>query len=321
MTRSEHIPRGEVPARFYETADNRAPQGGASFWLTTSDGARLRIAVWHAPRPRGTAVVLPGRTETIEKYFETAADLLHRDFNVLIFDWRGQGASSRELTNPMKGHIASFDVYVGDLAAVLDEVEDSCPRPWIVLGHSMGANIALLALHEWPQDFSAAVLCAPMLSLRLPVPPLIHALARVAPPRLFIPRGRAHDPVSETFAVNPVTHDEVRFTRNQGIFKAHREIAVGAPTWGWLNAALEACARWGQPGFVEKVRTPTLLLSAGDELIVENSAQDALAARLKVCEHVLIAGTKHEILMEGDAIRAQFWAAFDGFLARHVNPI
>jgi len=319
MTSVDRLATVEERARFFETANNRAPPGGTPFWLTTGDGARLRIALWQARRPSGTVVMLPGRTETIEKYFETIADLLVRDFNVLIFDWRGQGASTREVANPMKGHITSFDTYIRDLAAVLDEVEDDCPRPWIVLGHSMGANIALLALSEWPADFNAAVLSAPMLSLRLPAPPLVHALARIAPAQLFIPSGRAHDPVSEAFAVNPVTHDAARFARNQGILKSHRQIAVGAPTWGWLNAALDACARWQRPGFAEKIHTPTLLLSAGEELIVENSAQDRLAERLKLCEHVLIAAAKHEILMESDPIRAQFWAAFDGFLARNLN--
>jgi lysophospholipase len=36
-----------------------------------------------------------------------------------------------------------------------------------------------------------------------------------------------------------------------------------------------------------------------------------MVARLKRGEHLTIAGAKHEVMMETDDLRAQFWEAFD----------
>jgi lysophospholipase len=43
-------------------------------------------------------------------------------------------------------------------------------------------------------------------------------------------------------------------------------------------------------------------------------AIEAVAAELRVGGQVAIAGARHEVLMERDAIREQFWAAFDAFI-------
>ena len=57
-----------------ETAADPAPKGAVVDWLDASDGTRFRVARWCPPdASRGTVVVLPGRTEFIEKYFERFA--------------------------------------------------------------------------------------------------------------------------------------------------------------------------------------------------------------------------------------------------------
>ena len=86
--------------------------------LTTPDGARLRWAAWPEPegRVRGTVLILNGRSEFIEKYRETAGELIARGFRVFGFDWRGQGLSSRTPTGDETGHYDSFDPLVQDAA-------------------------------------------------------------------------------------------------------------------------------------------------------------------------------------------------------------
>ena len=56
---------------------------------------------------------------------------------------------------------------------------------------------------------------------------------------------------------------------------------------------------------------PVSIVSAGDDRLVDTEMHAAIARRLPRCEHVTIAGARHEITMETDAIRAQFWNAFD----------
>jgi lysophospholipase len=93
-------------------------------------------------------------------------------------------------------------------------------------------------------------------------------------------------------------------------------LALTGPTIGWVAAAADCCEGFTQPAAFAHLRIPILVLTAQQELLVDNASHDAVAALLPDCTHVTLAGAKHEILMERDDIRAQFWAAFDELLQR-----
>src|SRR6516165_4364563 len=91
---------------------NPVPDNFVTGTLKTPDGVSLRFARWLPPAGRrGTVVLLQGRAEWIEKYFETVRDLRARGFAVATIDWRGQGMSERALKNPRKGYVRSFNQY------------------------------------------------------------------------------------------------------------------------------------------------------------------------------------------------------------------
>jgi lysophospholipase len=52
----------------------------------------------------------------------------------------------------------------------------------------------------------------------------------------------------------------------------------------------------------------------GRDRIVLTEATRAFAARLPRGKYVELEGAEHEMPMERDAIRAQFWKEFDGFV-------
>ena len=88
-----------------------------------------------ARRCAARSCILHGRTEFIEKYFETINDLRRRGFAVATFDSRGQGGSGRLLGNPRKGHVRDFADHVNDFETVMQEVVlPDCPPPYYVLG-------------------------------------------------------------------------------------------------------------------------------------------------------------------------------------------
>src|SRR5581483_7014275 len=79
---------------------NPVPAGATVGTVKTSDGVVLRFARFEPPAGRkGTLVVLQGRAEFIEKYFEVVHDARSRGFAVAMLDWRGQGFSERALGN------------------------------------------------------------------------------------------------------------------------------------------------------------------------------------------------------------------------------
>src|SRR5690606_2723458 len=116
--------------------------------LTAADGRRIRYARFEASgRPlEGTVVILAGRNECIEKYFETICDLSARGLGSAVLDWRGQGGSDRMLRDRRKGYVRSFGQYAGDLDRFFEEVVlPDCRPPFFILGHSTGSLVALLA--------------------------------------------------------------------------------------------------------------------------------------------------------------------------------
>src|SRR5215510_10405290 len=139
---------------------NPVPDDVVTGAIKTSDGVNLRFARWAPPPGRkGTVVVLQGRAEFIEKYFETVRDLRARGFAVATFDWRGQGLSDRVLRNPRKGHVGDFSEYDLDLETLMKEVVlPDCPPPIFALGHSMGAAMLVRAAFRGRRWFDRMVL-------------------------------------------------------------------------------------------------------------------------------------------------------------------
>ena len=110
-----------------------APTGAVVEWVTLDGGIRLRTARWMLPddQTQGTVLLLQGRTEFIEKYYEVVAELLQRGLSVITFDWRGQGLSTRLLDDPLKSHIADFSEFDADIACVVTRIlKEHGTRPY-----------------------------------------------------------------------------------------------------------------------------------------------------------------------------------------------
>jgi lysophospholipase len=83
-------------ALLIETAGNPVPATCRGL-VRSAGGKRLRYAIFKSDttRARGTVVLLQGRNECIEKYYETIEHFTRRGLWVATFDWRGQGLSDR----------------------------------------------------------------------------------------------------------------------------------------------------------------------------------------------------------------------------------
>jgi lysophospholipase len=291
-----------------------------------SRGARLRYACWNAPgTARGSVVLVQGRAEFIEKYaMEVVGEFLARGFAVWAADLAGQGLSSRPLQDHDKGHIDDFATYVADLGLFVQSVvAPAAPRPLVLLCHSTGGQVGLRYLAERGRGpFAAALFTSPMTGL--PKAWLIRtalALFRLLPgaDTRYAPRTGPYDPAGRDFAKNDVTHDERRYRFSDRWFASDPRLKLGGPTVGWLHQALRSFKVLDAPGVLERIDLPVLVLTAGEDTVVDTSTHAKLVARIKGARHLAIAGSRHEIMMETDAIRAQFWQAFDR-LAKDILP-
>jgi lysophospholipase len=303
------------------TPENPAPPGAIEEYIRTADGARLRTARWAPSSPIGTVVLLGGRGEFIEKYFEVVGELLTRGFAVAAMDWRGQGGSDRALPNAHKGHVDDFSQFECDLGALVTEVLDrECPRPWIGLSHSMGAAVLLGAAGVRHCPFERLALISPMIAVkgvnhRGGVRVVISVLDRLGMGGAFAPGSGGENQWLTSFAGNVFTSDEGRFARVANLVAACPDLRLGGPTIGWTHAAFRHMSRLDHFRFPRTALPPILIVAAGADRVTDTSATMRLASRLGVARLVVIEGAQHEILIERDVLRATFWAAFDQFVA------
>lgn len=306
----------------YTTAASPAPPGATVMNVATQDKLNLRAARWSCAGPcAGTVAILQGRAEFIEKYFEVIAQLLDRNFDVVALDWRGQGGSERLLSNRVKGHVGHFDDYQRDLDALRTEVLEPFGRaPFFALGASMAGAILLEQARAGRSLFERIVLSAPMIDLdrrrfgrisRV----LAQGLAKLGLGSLFAPGANGGNSyIPGRFEGNVLTSDPIRYARAAELVAAAPDVAIGGPTIGWAAAAFRLMKRFQNAEYSRRILTPVLILAAGADAVVDTAGTEAFASRLKAGRCITLRLARHEILMERDAIREQFWAAFDAFI-------
>jgi lysophospholipase len=300
---------------------NPVPDNAVAGSIKTPDGVNLRYARWAPPPGRkGTVVVLQGRAEFIEKYFETVRDLRTRGFAVATFDWCGQGLSDHALADRHKGYVRNFAQYETDLDAIMSQVVlPDCPPPYYCLAHSMGGAAAIRACHAGSRWFDRVVLLAPMIALapgRLTrvAGPLARFLRLIGRGSGYVPGGGPGVIGTEEFIGNVLSSDPVRFARNQAILEEEPILGLGSPTVAWADAALQQMKQFTLPGYAGHIRQPMLLVAAGRDEVVSTPAIEQFGMNLLAGRHLILAGARHELLQEQDHYRAQFWAAFDAFV-------
>lgn len=242
-------------------------------------------------------------------------------FNVAMMDWRGQGLSERAGNNQSLTHITDFDRYRMDIEEFTENiVAPRFPSPLFLMTHSMGGAPALTLLADGYDKFNAAVLCAPLTKLLMPKRTIIAAKAlsslavAVGAGERRIPRG-GDSPT--TFDARALTHDEARHNRFVELRKAQPNAAVYGQTFSWLKEAFKTMATFHQPSHFAKMKTPTLLVSAGNDRLCDPDDHALLADASPFIKRILIAEARHEIMMERDDLRKEYFDAVSDFFKEY----
>ena len=62
-----------------------------------------------------------------------------------------------------------------------------------------------------------------------------------------------------------------------------------------------------------------VMLAAARDSVVSTAAIEQLGLQMRTGRHMVIAGARHELFMENDAIRGQVLAAFDAFITEQTR--
>lgn len=288
--------------------------------LPSFDGLSLRY--YHAAQPesdkaRGCIVILHGFCGFSGKFHETMEYFWKAGYDVFFLEQRGHGYSERETDDKDLVHVRDYSDYTRDVKTFMDKVviPNTTGLKRTLFGHSMGGAIATLFLEEFPEYFDSALLCSPMLELKLDMPKfLIHLLQ--AKVKLLhqenepLQGGKRFNGVMDFPNSNMMSEPRLKYLFDQRIEDKHYQTNMASN--GWATASFRAMAKIQKNA--EKVRIPVLLLSAGNDALVTEAGQEAFAAKAKNTKIVKFPDAKHELFGGTVEIRKKFYSEIFDFL-------
>jgi lysophospholipase len=260
-------------------------------------------------------VILPGRSEAIEKYAEVIYDLDHGalagQFQYFLMDHRGQGSSERmikdEVLDREKGYVDHFENYTLDLKTFMDTIvaKYHCSDKSL-LAHSLGAGISVDFMQSYPEYFDRAALSSPMLKIqtapyKYPVARSIILASMAAGKGKKYAIGQKGFSGVRDFEKNTFTTSPERYEMAMGIFDALPATKLGGATNRWLNEVMNATFIIRK--HYKDIHIPLRVFHAGIESYSEMSEMIRLCDEATYCNRIFLETAKHEVLMDRDVNR------------------
>lgn len=285
----------------------------------TPDGRRLSWRAVETPNETGALVIIPGWTEAGEAYAELLYDLKDSGYSFYILDLRGQGLSEGDYPTHDRWYVSDWRSFLSDVELFYERVVNAKPHPSTVLyGFSMGGAIATAYLAEHPEAAQRLILVAPMYGINTQPTPLF-LMRWISGALTFLGLGTSYLPghgpwVDRPFEGNPdYILSRVRFEEvNKLALRTPAYRAGGATAKGGVELLRLSAAGLEAAG---KIKVPTLLIQAGADKTVRNSAEDEAVARIGRCTKVIIPNCNHVVMMQPDSERNQALSAIRAFLA------
>jgi lysophospholipase len=264
-----------------------------------------------SPTSQNCLVILPGRTEPIEKYAEVVYDLMQtpagKNMDFYLMDHRGQGQSGRMASTTDMGHIDRFENYVSDVETFikLQNLDKRCEHKFL-LAHSMGAGIATAYILKHPKTFEKVVLSSPM--LKILTKPYAYGTARAIVETMVTAGRGAKFAIGQKgfnsgakFEDNTFTTSPERFKMAMGMFETYPSTKVGGVSNRWILEIMKGTnplrSRY------HEISTPMVVIHAGNEAYSEPEEMAKLCQEAANCKHVFLPTSKHEVFMDSDANR------------------
>ncbi len=251
--------------------------------LTGVGGRRIFWQSWTSgAEPRALVVIVHGASEHSDRYVHVAESLRADGYAVYALDHRGHGRSDgpRALIDRLDNAVADLDQLVDQASA------EHRSAPVYMLGHSMGATIALRYAVLHTERLAGLILSGPLAALEAAPAPLRvigNALSMIAPrtPLIAIDASLvSRDPaVVNAYESDPLVH--------------HGKLP--ARTAAELASAVDTL-----PDAVGAITVPTLILYGTADGLCPPAGSQMLGERIGAADKTVKAydGLFHEILNE-----------------------
>jgi lysophospholipase len=257
--------------------------------FTSFDGLVIHHQTWSPERdPKAAIMLVHGLGEHSGRYAHVAARLTAAGYAVHALDHRGHGKSGGK-----RAFVKTYDEFMSDLAQFRSIIEVEHPgTPLVVLGHSMGGNLALGHVLDHQDGLAGLVLSGPAIQasdeLSSAQVRVLSLLAKVAPgvrPRGLDASAISRDPdVVAAYRADPL------------VFTGKISAGLGAALLGAIDSF---------PARYARLTLPILVMHGTDDRLTPIAGSKALEAgstNATVTSHYYD-GLFHEIFNEPEKER------------------
>lgn len=212
-------------------------------------------------------------------------------FQVLTLDLRGAGQTTETEEVPL-----SLALWSEDVRALLEALEIRRP---VVVGHSLGAGIAMKYVLQWPEDVEALVLMGADARLSSLGPRFAQAADLID--EIGLERW-----VDEVWSNNPPL-SKASLERSPDLFDRYRAMVLANDQANYVRTCRSFTGLEDLTARLRDVRCPALVVSGGDDDRTVPASGKALASQLPQSHFVELPGVGHTMPTEapelvGDAI-------------------
>lgn len=261
--------------------------------------------VWHkwdaAARAKAVVVISHGFAEHSQRYGHVAKHLTAKDYVVYGLDYRGHGLSAGA-----PAQIKSVNDYKVELAHLIDLAKaNHTDLPVFLLGHSMGAAVALSYAFEKQSELQGLLLSAPYLRNAAPVSPILINVAKIM--ATIAPNLKTQAVDAKAISRNP---EEVKaYVEDPLVYSGRIKAAMGNALIGIGPEVLKKA---------EKLSLPTLIMHGEADGIADCEGSKELFESISCADKnlKLYPESYHEILNDYD--QEQVLTDIEEWLEQHL---
>lgn len=283
-------------------------------FMQTAEGVELRTGLLEHPNPKGTVVVVPGFTGSIEMIMREITRIHAAGYRVGAIEYRGQGLSYRPLSqHPEKGYVEDYGLLGSEVALFANHVKRD-ELPLFFFSISKGAHITMRMAAENDVDVDAYALIVPMIQINSGDFPY-NNLANVANLMTKVGLGASYSPGASAWPGDKLVFGEATGCNanpetaqaQSALFAINEKLRTKGVTFKWLHETVKSSEKLLNPDFVSNISSPVKIYTAGIDLLVSTDKAEQFCSSLKNCETQHYAQARHCITRED-------YALYDGII-------
>jgi lysophospholipase len=291
-------------AAYLEGKLTPAPSAWQWNTFTPEPDVDLRTGMIDAANAKGTVIVVPGFTATIEMTMREIVRINAAGYRVASIEYRGQGESYRPLSNPEKGFVESYAQLGEELAAFAEQVRIA-NKPLFFYSISQGAHITMRMAGEQSPNVSAYALIVPMIKVNsgnsdyATARTVANVLHTIGLGTVYFP-GQSEWPKGELVFGKPIPCNANPDTaQTQSALFAEREsLRTSGVTASWLHETASSTDALFRPEHIAAISQPVQMFTAGVDLLVDTPAAQQFCDSLARCELKHLAESRHCVTRE-----------------------